>query len=133
MKQILGGVVCGTNSLGRYFFIHLETATKVESKIREKNQDCIYLIPDIITDADLERILEAGVSNATVKNLKSTAEMYEQKSCTDQLIDYDKNWKKGIFEIVYAIHKYYLPEVKRIECQRDIGNEVWHLIMQFSK
>ena len=135
MKQILGGVIHDVNSLGIDYFIHLSTATKMESKIRQINPKTIYLMPDAITDNDLKRCSEAGLSDSVIKDIKDKMEIRNpsNKLHNEELIDCDKNLITGINEIIYAIHKYYYPETKRIECSTWIGDEVYNFIMQYSK
>lgn len=135
MWQIYGGVIHGVNSINMDYFIHISTGTKVECDLT-RQKDVIYLIPDTITQEDLKRCIEdADLSISTVKKLKDIMEIRDPNSQLhkEELIDCNKYYLNGIYEIIYCIHKYYFPRAKRIECQVNLEDEICHLKVEFSK
>ena len=134
MRQIHGGVIHGINSVDEHYFIHLSTGIKVECRIQNSKQENIYLIPAEVTNNDLKRCIdEYGLSISFVKDLEKKLKDESLSAHNQELIDCDKYQLNGIYEIIYAIHKYYFPETKKVECQITLRDEVYHVTMQYSK
>ena len=131
MSNIFGGIMRGRNSHGMVYFIHLETKEKV-LVIPVSNQK-IQLIQDELTKRDLMHATElqknGEISIDVLNELQSTFDMQFGAEKGEETDRYERITKymdkqKSYIDIIFAIHKYYMPHVKEIMYSFYNGDEI---------
>ena len=120
MIRVLGGVVRGKNKQKEVYYIHLETGLKVSAHISGINR--IQLIQDELYEDEMGYVAElqkrGEISKAAFDKLKEVYDSQNLPENKEENVDiYDEIMKyfqkqKAYTELVYAIHTYYMPEVK---------------------
>lgn len=122
MSKVLGGVIRGENNQGELYYIHLETGLKVSA--HKSGVKRIQLIQDELYKDEMEYVAElqrnSQISKEAFEKLKEVYESQKLPESKEDIDNYDEIVKyfqtqKAYTELVYAIHVYYMPEVKLIK------------------